>query len=402
MLDGLSFMFATGVEGSCPVTTGGRRVDQFEAAGHYERWEKDLDLVAGLGVKFLRWGPASHRTLLGPGRYDFDFADRVLGGMRERGITPILDLLHFGLPDWLGDFQNPEWPPHFADYAGAVARRYPWVRLYTPVNEIYVTAQFSAAFGWWNERLRDDAAFVRNVAHCARASHGAMRAILAERPDAVFVFSESTEHVHPGHPSVAARARWLNERRFLSLDLLLGHGSSPAARDYLRLALSPAAHDELLADGAALRGRCVLGTDYYVTNEHLLLRSGRSVNVEDVFGYYAVARQYYDRYRVPVMHTETNRAGGHAPRWLWKQWVNLLRLRDDGVPVVGFTWFGLTDMLDWDTALRTIRGRVCPVGLYTLDRRPRRVAGEFRRLIRECGDLPIECPAGESDAARVA
>ena len=49
-------------------------------------------------------------------------------------ITPIVDLLHFGLPDWMGDFQNPEMPLHFANYAGAFARRYPWVRGYTPVN----------------------------------------------------------------------------------------------------------------------------------------------------------------------------------------------------------------------------------------------------------------------------
>ena len=396
VLDGLSFMFATGVEGSSPVTTGGRRVDQFEATGHYDRWRQDLDLVVRLGVRHLRWGPAAYRAMAGPGRYDFDFCDRVLEGMAERGITPILDLLHFGLPDWLGDFQNPEWPAHFADYAHAVARRYPHVRLYTPVNEMFVTAQFSAAFGWWNERLRSDAAFVRNLAHCATASHAAMRAILAHRPDAAFVFSESTEHVHAGHPSAAAEARWLNERRFLPLDLLLGHGSSPAARDYLHLALSPGEHEAILAEGSALRGRCILGTDYYVTNEHLLLPGGRMVNVEDVFGYYSVARQYYDRYRVPLMHTETNRAGGGAGRWMWKQWMNLLRLRDDGVPVVGFTWFGLTDMTDWDTALRQVRGRVCPVGLYTLDRKPRAVSREFKRLVKEAGDLPV---GYEADAA---
>ena len=56
--------------------------------------------------------------------------------MQRLEITPILDLLHFGVPDWLGNFQNPELPVHFADYCGAVAKRYPWVRYYTPINEI--------------------------------------------------------------------------------------------------------------------------------------------------------------------------------------------------------------------------------------------------------------------------
>ena len=45
--------------------------------------------------------------------------------MRRLGIVPIIDLLHFGLPDWLGDFQNPEWPSYFGEYA-RFAERYPW------------------------------------------------------------------------------------------------------------------------------------------------------------------------------------------------------------------------------------------------------------------------------------
>src|SRR5690606_32711887 len=127
--------------------------------------------------------------------------------------------VHFGLPDWLVDFQNAEWPLHVADYARAVAERYPWIRLYTPVNEIYVTAQFSAAFGWWNERLASDRAFVTNVKHCVRAATLMMRAILDQTPDAAFIFSESTEYVHPATPEIASLTHFLNERRFLALDL---------------------------------------------------------------------------------------------------------------------------------------------------------------------------------------
>ena len=46
----------------------------------------------------------------------------------------------------------------------------------------------------------------------------------------------------------------------------------------------------------------------------------------------------------------------------------------DGVPIIGFTWFGLLDMKDWDTALTQIRGTVNTVGLYSLGRKPRKVA----------------------------
>jgi beta-glucosidase/6-phospho-beta-glucosidase/beta-galactosidase len=106
-----------------------------------------------------------------------------------------------------------------------------------------------------------------------------------------------------------------------------------------------------------------------------------------VFGYATITRQYYERYRLPVMHTETNLRegpdGDEAVRWLWKQWANVLRVRNDGVPIVGFTWYSLTDQVDWDTALRERNGRVDPLGLYDLDRKPRRVGLAYRKLIAD-------------------
>ena len=45
----------------------------------------------------------------------------------------------------------------------------------------------------------------------------------------------------------------------------------------------------------------------------------------EIFGYYVITRQYYDRYHLPVMHTETNLGDAErAPAWLWKEWVNRL------------------------------------------------------------------------------
>ena len=81
-----------------------------------------------------------------------------------------------------------------------------------------------------------------------------------------------------------------------------------------------------------------------------------------MFGYDEITWQYYDRYRLPVMHTETNIAqgakGNEAVYWLWKQWANVLQLRNSGVPLVGFTWYSLTDQIDWDTALLVAHGGV--------------------------------------------
>jgi len=144
------------------------------------------DHAKELGIDYLRFGPPYYVTHTGPGRYDWQFSDETFAALRELAITPIVDMCHFGVPDWIGNFQNPEWPRHFADYARAFAERFSHVRYYTPINEIFIAALFSAAY-WWNERLSSDRAFVTALKHLCQANLMAMRAILAVRPDAVFV-----------------------------------------------------------------------------------------------------------------------------------------------------------------------------------------------------------------------
>jgi hypothetical protein len=140
-----------------------------------------------------------------------------------------------------------------------------------------------------------------------------------------------------------------------------------------------------------LKRWCVMGNDYYVTNEHLVEPNGDTHPSGEIFGYATITRQYHDRYRLPVMHTETNLRegpkGDEAVIWLWKQWANVLRVRNDGVPVVGFTWYSLIDQVDWVHALRIRRGDVDPVGLYDMDRKLRRVGRAYRKLIADWRDV---------------
>src|SRR5918999_657078 len=164
-------MFATGIECSCPTREGGRgRHTQLETPDHYRLWRRDLELVRELGLRYLRYGPPLHRMLLGPGSYDWGFMDQVARVMQDLDVVPIIDLCHFGVPDWLENFQNPELPERLAEYAAAFAARYPLVRHYTPVNEMYVAARMTALDGVWNEQLRSETAFVTAVRHLARAN----------------------------------------------------------------------------------------------------------------------------------------------------------------------------------------------------------------------------------------
>ncbi|MCC3158576.1 family 1 glycosylhydrolase [Hymenobacter sp. 15J16-1T3B] len=389
------FLFATGIENSNPTIQNGRvRIDEMAKCRHYEFWQKDFDLVEELGIHFLRYGPPIHTTWLGPGKYDWSFADETFHDLGRRNISPIVDLCHFGVPDWVGNFQNPDFPQLFADYARAFAERFPWVQLYTPVNEMFICAQFSALYGWWNEQLTTDQGFVTALKHIVKANVLAMHVIGDVRPDALFIQSESSEYFHAENPAAIKPAELMNARRFLSLDLNYGRRVDSEMYEYLLdNGMTREEYHFFLKNHR--RHQCIMGNDYYKTNEHRVRADGSTTAAGEVFGYHVITRQYHDRYRLPVMHTETNLwqgpCGDEAVNWLWKEWANVLRVRNDGVPIVGFTWYSLTDQVDWDSALREDRGIVNPLGLYDLDRNIRPVGEAYKQLIQDwCQVLPAQ------------
>jgi beta-glucosidase len=380
------FMFATGIENSYPTINHGRtRVDQMEKCGHYKRWSEDFDLVEDLRISYLRYGPPIHTTWLGIGKYNWDFADKVFSDLAKRNINPITDLCHFGVPDWIGNFQNPDFPKLFAEYAFAFAQRYPWVQLYTPVNEMFICAMFSAYYGWWNEQETSDRSFVKALKHIVSANVLAMQAILKVRPDAIFIQSESSEYFHAEGPKAIGPAEILNAKRFLSLDLNYGRRLDSQMYEYL-LDNGMTREEYHSFFGKGMKRHCIMGNDYYMTNEHRVSEEGIATPSGEVFGYDEITLQYYDRYLLPVMHTETNLVEGpkgtEAVDWLWKQWANVLRVRNKGIPIVGFTWYSLTDQIDWDTALREENNHLHAVGLYDLDRKIRPVGQAYKKLIK--------------------
>lgn len=387
------FMFATGIENSYPIIPSGQRLDEMAVCGHYKRWREDLALTRELGIDTLRIGPAYYLIHEAPGKYAWDLFDEVVEEMRRLEITPIVDLLHFGVPEWLGSFQNPELALHFADYAGAFARRYPDIRWYTPVNEILIAARFSARYGWWNERLAGDTSYVRALLNLTRANLMAMHAIRAVRPDALMVQTESFEYWHAEEPSRQPEAALENQIRFVPMDLTFGVTPGELALKYL---LSNGCGHEELEDLSRLsmRDGCIIGIDYYITSEHTLTADGPEAPVDDTLGLAWLAAEAFQRYGLPLMHTETNRHTSEAVVWLRKQWLAVLALLDSGVPIVGFTWFSLTDQMDWDSALREHNMSVCPIGLADLDRKLHPVGAHYRDLIRQWRHLEIPAPRG--------
>jgi beta-glucosidase len=376
------FLFATGIENSYPLLPNGSRHDQLEQCGHYDRWREDFGLAQSLGIDALRYGPAWYRTNPAPGRFDWSSVDDQMAWLHEAGLLVIADLCHFGVPDWIDGFRDPALPIHLAAYAREFARRYPWVRHFTPVNEMFVAANFSSMVGWWNERATGRESFARALGNLSMAHELAVEGILSERRSAVIVQTESFERFEPADssPEALAQAQFWNGARFAALDLTLGRAPSPAMSDLLaRSGMTTAAFAFLR--GKRAPGQRWIGVDYYVTSEQLVRGDGQKQPSPQRLGLAALAREYHGRYGLPLFVAETSRAASRATEWLAEQWDEVGQLTALGLPVRGFTWFPLGDVIDWRHALREKRGDVDPIGLYDLGREPHAVAAAYASRI---------------------
>ena len=100
------------------------------ACDHYHRWPEDLALLGELGVGAYRFSTAWSRVVPDasgtPNAAGLDFYERLVDGLLARGITPVLNLYHWDLPQWLqdeGGWQRRETAERYAEYAGIVAAR---------------------------------------------------------------------------------------------------------------------------------------------------------------------------------------------------------------------------------------------------------------------------------------
>src|SRR3954447_18874544 len=131
----MDFIVATGIECSAPIIRGGIRRDQLLLTDHWRRFAEDFDLIAGLGITHVRYGVPFHVIARDPSEFDWTWTDIALAAMRERGIEPIADLLHFAVPDRLHGIGDPAMPAAFplphppsAQRGPSFARRIPGIR----------------------------------------------------------------------------------------------------------------------------------------------------------------------------------------------------------------------------------------------------------------------------------
>jgi hypothetical protein len=144
----------------------------------------------------------------------------------------------------------------------------------------------------------------------------------------------------------------------------------------------------------------VIGMNFYPqwsTQQVSVNRKGRlewRAVEQDGAGFVQLIEDYYKHYGVPVLITETSAKGpvDVRSRWLEASVAAIRRLRAEGVPVLGYTWFPLFTMIDWRYRYgkRPLEHYHLDLGLYTLapegsERRwePTPLVDQFRRYVAD-------------------
>lgn len=392
------------VGAECTINRVGERWrDQALLTGFRHR-DDDIDRLAALGARRVRlpvlW---EHVDRHGNGTLDFEWPDRAIARLNERGIGCVLGLLHHGSGPRHTHLLDERFPKLFAEFALRVAERYPNQCSWTPVNEPLTTARFSCLYGVWYPHHRSDGSFVRALLNQVKATVLAMRAIRTIIPGAELVQTDDLGFTRCT-PALADQAAFDNERRWLAFDLLCGRvDERHPLRNWLRSC--GAGDDELdqLAREPCAPG--IVGINAYVTSERFLDErlelypidmhggNGRDayVDIETarvdgqlIDGFGQRLREAHARYGLPLAITEVHMGCTREEqlRWLHQAWQAAVTARREGIDVRAVTAWAAFGTVDWSSLLTEDRGHYEP-GLWdTRGDAPRLTAlGQLARLL---------------------
>lgn len=320
---------------------------------HVNRYKEDLKLVKDLGITTVRVAVPWHRIEMVEGYYDWKWMDDYMAIVKELGLDPIMDLLHHtSFPTWLDQgFLSPKFTDKFIKFCRAVITRYPEAEKWTIINEPMVTALFCTN-GTWFPFIDDSNLFETVIDRMGYCIHTIARELNLLGKKHIYV--DACE-VHRGTCESSNRhADFKNNWRFTLLDKL-EEWDTPIH---------------------------ILGLDYYAHCEFEWCQDGRK-ETEDPVGFAAIAETYYERYKIPIMLSETNIRGFITDRQSW--FVHMYKqcqILESKIPFEGMCWYPFIDSTDWDTLITKANGNIDPVGIIWLDKDMNRHESEFSDSIK--------------------
>ncbi|MDB5020618.1 MAG: dTDP-4-dehydrorhamnose reductase [Pedobacter sp.] len=385
---------------------GDNYFDQLEYSGHYERMS-DLDLIASLGVKMLRYPVIWEKHQMKKGeQIDWTRTERYLNHLKNLGVTPIAGLVHHGSGPEYVNFYDGSFEEGLAVYAKTVAEKFPWLEFYTPVNEPLTTARFCGLYGHWFPHKKSDYDFFKVLLSECKATVMAMKAIREVNPRAKLIQTDDLGKCH-STPLLAYQAEFENERRWLSYELLAGKLTPDKYmwRYMVGVGIDVSELSYFLDNNYAPD---ICGFNYYLTSERYLdedtakypecYHGGNGnhtyadvhtaiVKLEHETGAYNLIKEAWERLQLPLAITECHLYSPREEqmRWFNDMWNTANRLKNEGVDIRAITAWALFGLHGWNKLCTQPFGEYEP-GVFNLNSgvpRPTAMVAYLQALTRD-------------------
>lgn len=325
-----SFLQA-GFECSTHLNSSGRRLDLLASTQHDIYTAEDYSRLIQYGIRTARVAPAWHKIENSPGAYDFSSLTAFLDLADEKGIELILDILHFGWPDFIDVF-SPKFPAQFAAFTrafvGVIKERYRAPLFIAPVNEISYLAWAGGEVGCIGPFAQDRGTELKH--NLIRASAAACEILLNELPGVRLIAPEPVIHIigDPSVPGDEEEARTYTNAMFESWDMISGrmHPELGGRPEYLDL----------------------IGVNFYERNEWV--HNSKPITPEHPRWrpFADILTEVWDRYRRPLFVAETGTEGDARAGWFHYVCEEVRSAIRNGVPVHGICLYPILNHPGWD------------------------------------------------------
>jgi len=331
--------FMGGFECAAPLAENKKRIDLLAESKHDVYCREDYRLLKDIGIATVREGLVWSKIDLGNGVYNFERFEKMMAIGEEEGIEQIWDLNHFDFPERFDPFHE-SFVQAFAQYAKRAVklmRKYNDKTLYiVPINEISFFSYMAATIGLWGPYvLTRGYDFKKQL---VRASIEAMDAIWKEDKNVRFIQVDPVfRRITKDRPTIVTKAivEMFTEVKFQAFDMLSG-----------KLEPELGGHPKYLD---------IIGCNYYMTNQEWITGEDiLDINCHEIIpmdhpdrvSLYTILKEVYDRYKRPIVVSETGSYGSLREEW-WNVLLKQIDYSKSRLPIHGVCAYPVVDRPDW-------------------------------------------------------
>jgi Beta-galactosidase len=340
-----SFLQA-GFECSTHKRRDGTRLDLLRQSEHDRFTMEDFRRIKQFEINTIRTAARWHLIEQTPGRYDFSSLERSIQAAYATETQLLLDLLHFGWPDYL-DIFAPEFVRAFGNYVRALARYMRSHRgvctVFAPVNEISFFSWAGGDVAAINPYQRGRSRELKRI--LVRAAVTASEILLNELANIRLIWPEPVIHIigNPRIPGDDVQAELYRLSQFEAWDMLSG-----------RLAPELGGRPEYVD---------IIGTNFYERNEWV--HSSDSIHPEPLRRhdpryrpFHKIVQEVWERYRRPMFVSETGTEDDRRADWFNYICDEIEIAQQIGVQVHGICLYPILNHPGWED------NRHCCNGLF--------------------------------------